>query len=71
MGVDGLQALALAIEGLRVELETSGGVYTWEGGDDGDHGVPPVVTTAFGREFCKRVTSFIEQEISMIPPRKK
>lgn len=68
-GVDALQALALAIEGLRAALERSGSVYTWKGGDHADHGVPPIVPTSFGRDFCTRVARFIEQEISSLPPR--
>src|SRR5262245_17079877 len=39
-GVDALQALLMAVEGVRAELVASGLTLTWEGGEAGDVGIP-------------------------------
>lgn len=62
-GIDGFQALTLAIMGLRATLEASDVVFTQEGAEPGNHGVPPIVPTEYGREFCERVERFIEGEM--------
>lgn len=63
-GVDSLQALILALEGIWHSLERSGRSLTWIGGEEGDHGVPRAVPTFFGRQFAVRIGKFVDKEIA-------
>jgi hypothetical protein len=65
-GTDALQALALAIEAVRVTLRDTGQHLTWEGGERGDPGIPLVITTAFGAEFSAHVERLVEREIERL-----
>lgn len=62
-GIDGLQALALAIEALRLDVEDQAGAWTWAGGAPGDPGLPRVVASPFGREFSARLNRQIDAAI--------
>jgi hypothetical protein len=62
-GVDSIQALTTALEGIRVTLEGSRERLTWIGGEPGDHGFERLVTTSFGRTFTKRLNRLIDREI--------
>ena len=62
-GLDGIQALLMALEALRVTIEESGKRLTWQGGESGDNGLPRVVPTFFGLSFAHRVSKLIDQEI--------
>jgi len=62
-GLDGIQALLMAIEALRVTIEESGKRVTWNGGEDGDNGLPRVVPTFFGLSFAQRISRLIDQEV--------
>lgn len=53
VGVDAMQALILAIEGIRRAIESDSEKFSWEG-EDGDHGFPRMVTAALGRSFASR-----------------
>jgi hypothetical protein len=61
-GTDALQALALAIEAVRVTLKETGQHLTWEGGERGDPGIPLVVTTAFCAAFSAHIERLVERE---------
>jgi hypothetical protein len=63
-GVDGLQALLVAIEGIRVTLERSGKHFSWLGGEDGDLGLPQFIPTVFGAEFSNKMGQLVEKEMS-------
>lgn len=62
-GVDALQALILAIEGIRTALEKTGRRLSWVGGEPGDTGFPRFVPTFFGLDFSKRLNKFLDQEV--------
>jgi hypothetical protein len=62
-GLDGMQALLMAVEALRVTMEESGKRLAWEGGENGDHGLPRVVPAFFGVPFAQRVSRLIDQEV--------
>jgi hypothetical protein len=62
-GVDGLQALVMAIEGIRVTLARSGRSLTWEGGEPGDHGIPQIVPHAFGLVVSRHLERLLEEEL--------
>ncbi len=62
-GTDSLQALILAIEGCRVRLESYDGILRWEGGDEGDTGIPQFVPSYFGRDFADRIRALIDEEV--------
>jgi hypothetical protein len=62
-GIDALQALVQAIDGCRVFLERSGTTFRWEGGENGDTGVPRFVPAMFGAEFANHVGRMIDKEV--------
>lgn len=62
-GNDGVQALILAFEGLRVALATSGAKLSWTGGEPGDPGIPRFVPAIFGMAFSQRLEQMIEREV--------
>ena len=61
-GVDSLQALILAIEGVRVRLEQSGRNFFWLDPNIGVD-IPPYVPTVWGKRLVERVSLAIEREI--------
>lgn len=61
-GVDALQALLVAIEGLHMALAREGRRLTWLG-EAGDTGVPRLSPLSFGLAFRQRVEQLIDQEI--------
>lgn len=62
-GVDAMQALVQAIEGIRVRLEQAGMPLTWEGGESGSTGFTRFVPSFYGHQFSKRLERLIEKEI--------
>ncbi len=60
---DMLQALLLAIEGMRVDLESQDGQFLWAGGEAGDIGIPRFVPTYYGKEFSDRLNQVIDKEL--------
>ena len=64
-GVDELQALLLAIEGLHMTLSRSGRCLTWLG-EPGDTGVPRPSPLMFGLAFRQRVERMIELELEQV-----
>ena len=59
IGVDALQALVLAVAGIRWDLGNTGRNFIWFGGD---HGIPHQVPTGLGKTFQQRVERAIERE---------
>lgn len=62
-GVDAIQAMTTALEGIRVTLEQSGQRLSWVGGPD-DTGFERLVATSFGPQFTRRLNSMIDREIA-------
>lgn len=62
-GLDGLQSLIMAIEGVRTLLEESGKTFIWEGGELGDTGLSLALPIYFGLEFRRKLEQMVEQEI--------
>jgi hypothetical protein len=62
-GNDGVQALILAVEGLRVALADSGARLAWAGGEPGDHGIPRFIPAVFGFAFSRRLEQMVEREV--------
>ncbi len=62
-GIDAIQALLMAIEGIRTRLEQSGKQLTWDGGNPGDTGFTRFVPTFFGLDFSKRLDRLIDREV--------
>ena len=60
-GADSMQALFMAIEGIRVTLDATGRPYTWMSPSDLGPGIP-YIATAMGRRFEKRVAKLIDRE---------
>jgi hypothetical protein len=62
-GIDAIQALLMAIEGIRARLEQSGKRFVWAGGESGDTGFTRFVPTFFGLDFSKRLDRLIDREV--------
>ena len=63
-GVDGIQALTTALDGIRVMLERSAQRFSWLGGEPGYTGFDRFVTTSLGEKFNKRLNLIIDREIA-------
>ena len=68
-GVDAIQALTTALEGIRVTLERSGQRLAWIGGEAGDAGFERLVPTSFGPAFTSRLNRLIDREINRVVQR--
>lgn len=64
-GVDTLQALIVALERIRIELEGTGLTFSWLG-IAGETGIPRLVPMAFGPEFAARISRHIDREVERI-----
>jgi len=62
-GVDAIQALCMALEGVRVLLERSGARFSWSAGQAGDAGFDRFVPNLFGLRFSKRLNRMIDREV--------
>jgi hypothetical protein len=61
MGVDALQALLLAIEGIRIALDRTGSRFEWLGpGLTAE--IPRQLPTCLGKRFERRLNEVIERE---------
>jgi hypothetical protein len=63
-GVDAIQALTTALEGIRVALERSGKRLSWIGGNPGDAGFERPVPSALGLHFSRRLNRMIDREVA-------
>jgi hypothetical protein len=61
-GEDSVQALQLAFEAVRLELEPHARVLTWYG-ELGETGFPQYVPYFFGGRFRKRIEAMVNREI--------
>jgi hypothetical protein len=64
-GVDALQALLMAIEGIRVALERTGRRFVWLDPKVGAD-IPRFVPTGYGRHFEERINRAIERETKRV-----
>lgn len=64
-GVDCFQALIMALEGIRANLEKSGKSLTWIGGEKGEHGFPRFVPFFYGIDFSRHLDELIVSEIRL------
>lgn len=62
-GIDALQALMMAFEGIRVEIMKSKRPLQWVGGEPGDPGFPRQVPSYFGLAFSKKIEHIIDSEV--------
>lgn len=62
-GIDAIQSLLMAIDGIRVRLEQSGKLLVWAGGESGDTGFTRFIPAFYGVNFSKRLNRLIEREI--------
>jgi hypothetical protein len=67
-GLDALQALIMATQGIRKALDDSGLTLTWAGGEPGDHGVPRIVPQFFGLAFTRELEGEIDRRIAAHKP---
>lgn len=62
-GLDALQALVMALTGVRVALDGLAGPLKWRGGRAGDPGVPRMVPQGLGLDFTRKLEALIDAEI--------
>ena len=62
LGEDSVQALQLAFEAVRLELEPHAAILTWFG-ELGETGFPQYVPYIFGARFRKRLEAMVNREI--------
>lgn len=63
-GVDAIQALFQALEGVRTVLSNVDRRLTWKGGEKGDVGFPRQVPPYYGLEFARRIDGAIDEAIA-------
>jgi hypothetical protein len=63
-GVDAIQSLTTALEGVRVILERSGQRFSWLGGEPGYTGFDRLVTSSLGAKFNQQLNLIIDREIA-------
>jgi hypothetical protein len=63
LGVDAIQALQMALEGVRVRLSREVANLKWFAGYDGDLGFPRLVPSFFGPAFADRLDKIISREV--------
>jgi hypothetical protein len=61
-GLDAIQALTMAIEGIRKILEKSEEALTWLGGADGEHGVPFMTPHYLREDALRRIERIVNEE---------
>ncbi len=64
-GVDSLQALVEAIQGIRFHLARSGLPITWEGGEVGDYGIYRSLA-GFSVPMTRRLERLVDREITKL-----
>jgi hypothetical protein len=62
-GVDSIQALILALEGIRGAIAAIGGECSWEGGEPGESGFPRFVPQFYGAAFSRKLEAMIDSEV--------
>jgi hypothetical protein len=63
-GVDAIQSLTTALEGIRVMLKRSGKRLSWLGGEPGYTGFDRLVTSSLGVKFNEQLNLMIDREIA-------
>lgn len=62
-GVDGMQSLIVALDGIRAALDAMGQPFAWLG-EPGDTGFPRYVPNVFGSVLSNRIGRMIDKEIA-------
>ena len=65
-GVDSMQALAMAIQGLRVHLEAVDATLTWFDGEPGDSGIPCQMPNGYGRAVERHLQDVVNEEVAKL-----
>jgi hypothetical protein len=62
-GVDSVQALQLAMQAIRVQLEPHSDSLEWLGGQGGSLGFPKVIPDVLGPKLTRRLEKLVEREL--------
>ena len=65
-GIDSLQTLMMAIEGVRFYIERSGERLTWEDQEHGYLGLPRSIPDTFGVEVERRLVKMVNDEVTRL-----
>lgn len=63
-GVDSMQALQMALEGVRVRLRDCGEVMTFLEGEPGDLGIARPIPLGYGLELYERLERLVDDEVT-------
>jgi len=63
-GLDSMQALTTALDGIRAVLDGTFGSLAWEGGLPDHSGFQRQIPVTFGRAFTRRLERLVERECS-------
>jgi hypothetical protein len=70
-GIDSLQALTIAIEGLDVQLRSCGEALVWGEQESGDTGLPRYYPPGFGVEVDARLAEVVREELTRLVKAKR
>jgi hypothetical protein len=65
-GMDSLQALLVAAQGVRAHLEAVDDAFTWSGGEAGVLGIPRPIPDAYGLEVEKHLEKLVNDEVTRL-----
>jgi hypothetical protein len=65
-GVDSLQAVEMAFQGIRVHLERSGETLTWLDGEPGYLGIARIIPDSHGTRIERHLTKLVEEELARL-----
>lgn len=70
-GIDSLQALTIAIEGLDVQLRSCSEALVWDEQEVGDSGLPRYYPRGFGLEVEGRLVEVVREELTRLVKAKR
>ena len=65
-GVDGMQALIVALQGVRVHLEGAAEILSMLDGEPGDFGIPRSIPDGYGPEVEKHLARVLTDEVTRL-----
>jgi len=65
-GVDGLQAIIIALQGIRFHLDRAPESMTWCDGPVGELGLPRPIPDSYGLDVEKRLAKVVGEEVSRL-----
>jgi hypothetical protein len=70
-GIDGVQALQVALEGVRVRLSTLGNDIAFLGGEPGELGLPRPIPWSYGLDVYRQLERIVDAEVARLIAQRK